>query len=93
VTNQANAVLGEQGPVTLPNGNVAISSDGTISVDGNVVDKLQLAEFPPGTNLTAVGNSTYSAPAGSAVCWSLWRRRSRPSPARMPSRGRTTTTI
>ena len=67
VTSQGNAVLGEQGPVTLPNGSVAISSDGTISVDGSVVDKLQLAEFPPGTNLTAVGNATYSAPSGSAV--------------------------
>jgi flagellar basal-body rod protein FlgF len=67
VTSQGNAVLGEQGPVTLPNGAVAISSDGTISVDGTVVDKLRLAEFPPGTNLTALGNATYAAPAGSAV--------------------------
>jgi flagellar basal-body rod protein FlgF len=67
VTSQGNAVLGEQGPVTLPSGNVAISSDGTISVEGTVVDKLSLAEFPPGTNLTAVGNATYSAPNGSAV--------------------------
>jgi len=66
VTSQGNAVVGEQGPVTMPNGNVAISSDGTISVDGKVVDKLKLAEFPAGTNLTAMGNSTYSAPAGSA---------------------------
>jgi len=66
-TSQGNAVLGQQGPVILPNGNVAISSDGTISVDGNVVDKLRLTEFPPGTNLTAVGNATYSAPPGSAV--------------------------
>jgi flagellar basal-body rod protein FlgF/flagellar basal-body rod protein FlgG len=67
VTSQGNAVLGAQGPVTLPSGNVAISSDGTISVEGAVVDKLQLAEFPPGTNLTAVGNATYSAPGGSAL--------------------------
>jgi len=67
VTSQGSAVLGEQGPVTLPNGAVAISADGTISVDGTVVDKLQLAEFPSGTNLTAVGNASYSAPAGSAV--------------------------
>jgi flagellar basal-body rod protein FlgF len=66
-TSQGNAVFGQQGPVILPNGNVSISSDGTISVDGNVVDKLRLAEFPPETNLTAVGNATYSAPAGSAV--------------------------
>jgi flagellar basal-body rod protein FlgF len=67
VTSQGNAVLGAQGPVTLPSGSVAISSDGTISVDGTVVDQLQLAEFAPGTNLTAMGSATYSAPAGSAV--------------------------
>jgi len=67
VTSDGNAVLGQQGPITLPNGSVAISSDGTISVDGNVVDKLNLAEFPPGTNLTAIGNATYSAPADAAV--------------------------
>jgi flagellar basal-body rod protein FlgF len=67
VTSEGNAVLGQQGPITLPNGNAAISSDGTISVDGNVVDQLNLAEFPPGTSLTAVGNATYSAPAGAAV--------------------------
>ena len=67
VTSQGNAVLGEQGPVIMPNGNVAISSDGTISVNGNVVDKLRLTEFPPGTNLSAMGNATYSAPDGSAV--------------------------
>jgi len=67
MTSQGSAVLGQQGPVTIPNGNVAISSDGTISVEGNVVDKLQLAEFAPGTNLTALGDATYSAPAGAAL--------------------------
>jgi flagellar basal-body rod protein FlgF len=67
VTSQGNAVLGEQGPVILPGGNVAIGPDGTVSVDGSVVDKLRLAEFSPGTNLTAVGNATYSAPQGSAL--------------------------
>jgi flagellar basal-body rod protein FlgF len=67
VTGQGNAVLGEQGPVILPSGNVAISSDGTISVDGVLVDKLRLSEFSPETNLTAVGSATYSAPEGSAL--------------------------
>jgi flagellar basal-body rod protein FlgF/flagellar basal-body rod protein FlgG len=67
VTSQGNAVLGEQGPVVLPTGSVAISSDGTISVDGVLVDKLRLAEFSPQTDLTAVGDATYSAPAGSAL--------------------------
>lgn len=67
VTSQGNAVLGELGPITLPNGDVAISSDGTISVNGTVVDKLRLVEFPAGTDLTAMGNATYAAPPNSAV--------------------------
>lgn len=67
VTSEGNAVLGQQGPITLPNGSVTISSDGTISVNGNVIDKINLAEFPPGTNLTAVGDATYSAPEGAAI--------------------------
>jgi flagellar basal-body rod protein FlgF len=67
VTSQGDAVLGQQGGVTLPTGNVMISPDGTISVDGSVVDQLRLAEFSPQTSLTAVGNATYSAPAGSAL--------------------------
>jgi flagellar basal-body rod protein FlgF len=53
VTTQGDAVLGEQGPVVLPN--------------GNVFDKFRLAEFSPATNLTAVGNATYSAPPNSAL--------------------------
>jgi flagellar basal-body rod protein FlgF len=67
VTSQGNTVLGEQGAIILPTGNLAISSDGTISVDGALVDRLRLAEFSPQTDLTAVGNATYSAPAGSAL--------------------------
>jgi flagellar basal-body rod protein FlgF/flagellar basal-body rod protein FlgG len=67
VSSQGNPVLGELGPITLPTGNVAISSDGTISVEGTVVDKLKVAEFSPATTLTALGDATYSAPAGSAL--------------------------
>jgi flagellar basal-body rod protein FlgF/flagellar basal-body rod protein FlgG len=67
MTSQGNAVLGEQGRITVPNGPVGISSDGTISVNGAVVDKLRLTEFSPSTALTAVGNSTYSAPDGSRL--------------------------
>ena len=67
VTSQGNAVLGAAGPVTLPSGNVAISSDGTISVEGAVVDNCGWRNFRRQTNLTAVGNATYSAPADSAL--------------------------
>ena len=67
VTGQGDAVLGQQGPIILPTGTVAVSSDGTISVDGAVVATLRLAEFSPDTSLQAVGNATYAAPAGCAL--------------------------
>jgi flagellar basal-body rod protein FlgF len=67
MTAQGETVLGEQGPITLPNGAVAVSTDGTVSVDGAVVEKLRLAEFAPNTSLSAMGNTLYSAPDGSAL--------------------------
>lgn len=67
VTAEGDNVLGEQGVLTLPNGAVAVSADGTISVDGAVVAKLRLAEFAPDTSLTAAGNALYSAPDGSTL--------------------------
>ena len=67
VTAEGDAVLGQQGPVELPNGQVAVSSDGTVSVDGAIVDTLRIAEFSPTTSLTAAGNAMYTAPDGSAL--------------------------
>ncbi len=67
VTSQGESVLGQTGAITLPGGSVVISSDGTISVEGNVVDQLRLAEFAPATELTPIGNATYTAPAGAAL--------------------------
>jgi flagellar basal-body rod protein FlgF/flagellar basal-body rod protein FlgG len=67
VTGQGNAVLGEQGPIILPTGAAAVSSDGTVSVNGDVVATLRLAEFAPDTSLRAVGNALYAAPPGSAL--------------------------
>jgi len=67
ITSEGDAVVGEQGPITLPEGVVAVSADGTVSVDGAVVAKLRIAEFSPDTNLTATGSSRYTAPAGTAL--------------------------
>jgi len=67
VTEQGESVLGEQGPITVPNGAVAVSADGTVSVDGAVVAKLRLAEFSPDTSLSALGNALYRAPDGAAL--------------------------
>ncbi len=67
VNSEGDALLGEQGTISLPNGAVAVSSDGTVSVDGAVVAKLRIAEFAPGTPLSATGNALYSAPSNSEL--------------------------
>jgi len=67
VTAQGDPVLGEQGPISLPDGAVTVSGDGTVSVDGAVAATLRLAEFAPETPLTAQGNALYGAPEGSAL--------------------------
>jgi flagellar basal-body rod protein FlgF len=68
-TQDGNLVLAEQGtttvPITLPTGTVSVSPDGTISVDGGLVAKLQVVQFAAGTEITPEGNSNYIAPAGS----------------------------
>jgi flagellar basal-body rod protein FlgF len=61
-TGAGDPVLGEQGPITMPNGPATISADGTISTNGAVAGKLRMVEFVPGSSPVAVGNSYYSAP-------------------------------
>jgi flagellar basal-body rod protein FlgF/flagellar basal-body rod protein FlgG len=67
VTAEGDSVLGQQGPISLPSGTVAIAADGTVSVDGAVAATLRLVEFSSATNLAAAGSSLYSAPDGSAL--------------------------
>ena len=55
VDSQGDGLLGEQGPITLPDGKLNISDDGTVSVDGAIVDKLQVVDFPPGTPIDRSG--------------------------------------
>jgi flagellar basal-body rod protein FlgF/flagellar basal-body rod protein FlgG len=66
LTEEGDAVLGENGPVQLPDGEVSISADGTISVGGAVVTKLKIVEFAPGTPITHSRGSHYSAPLAAA---------------------------
>jgi flagellar basal-body rod protein FlgF/flagellar basal-body rod protein FlgG len=67
VDQQGNAVMGEQGPIVLPNGKLTMSGDGTVSVDGAIVDKLKLVDFAPGTLLVPEGSTQFAAPAGSGI--------------------------
>lgn len=57
-------VLGEKGPITLASGKVSISPDGTISQNGGVLARLKVVGLSAG-QLTAEGNSLYTAPKGS----------------------------
>jgi flagellar basal-body rod protein FlgF/flagellar basal-body rod protein FlgG len=66
LTADSNPVLGQQGPIRLPSGPVSVSDDGTISVAGAVVAKLQLADIDPQA-LTAEGNTYFQAPASAVT--------------------------
>jgi len=57
-------VLGAQGPILLPPGKVAVSANGTISVDGAVTGQLLVVDFPSRAELTPQGAAEFSAPAG-----------------------------
>jgi flagellar basal-body rod protein FlgF/flagellar basal-body rod protein FlgG len=63
VTAQGDLVLGEQGPIQIPNGQLSISADGTISVGGVLVSKLKIADPAPTTQLTAEGKNYFIIPA------------------------------
>ena len=67
VTSSGDAVMGDQGVITMPPGPISISADGTISSNGAVAGKLRVVEFPSGTELTSMGSTYYSAPARAAA--------------------------
>jgi flagellar basal-body rod protein FlgF len=67
VTSTGDAVMGDKGEISLAHGKVSISPDGTISVNGAVTGKLNLVEFPAGTQMTSVGNTYFSAPTGAVA--------------------------
>src|ERR1700690_1782146 len=65
-TPAGDPVLGTDGPITGPQGQLSISPDGTISVNGAVAGKLRVVEFASGAAVTPAGASYYSAPASAA---------------------------
>ncbi|HVO57217.1 MAG TPA: flagellar basal-body rod protein FlgF [Dongiaceae bacterium] len=69
VTEQGDPVLSQQPagrnePIRVPSGKVTVSSDGSITVDGGLVAKLRVDDFPPSTALAPEGASYFVAPAG-----------------------------
>jgi flagellar basal-body rod protein FlgF len=77
VTSEGDLVLGQGGPIklpgvgqigpmTIPQGTISISADGTISVNGSMAGKLSLVEMEPGTQLAPEGTLYFTAPDNSA---------------------------
>jgi flagellar basal-body rod protein FlgF len=61
VTAQGDLVLGEAGPIQIPTGQPTISQDGTVSIDGAIVAKLKVTEFPADTPLLPEGATYFRA--------------------------------
>lgn len=57
VTSTGRRVVGNNGPIQLPDGEVAIEPDGSILVDGQVVDRLRIVEFADMRTIRRYGNN------------------------------------
>lgn len=67
VNQDEDVVLGPNNlPVQVPQGELKIAQDGTVSVAGAVAGNLRLVEFAPGTDLLPEGATNFVAPDGSA---------------------------
>ncbi len=47
ITTSGYPVLGQRGPITLPDGPVSVAEDGSVFVAGKLIDRLRLRTFPP----------------------------------------------
>lgn len=67
VTAAGDTVMGENGPLAIAGQPLAVSADGTVTVNGAIAGRLKVVEFAPGTEMTAAAGTYYIAPAGSVV--------------------------
>jgi len=64
MTPDGYPVLGEGGEITLEAGTVEIDSQGTVYVNGDEIDQLQIVDFENRYDLQKVGNGRFAAPEG-----------------------------
>ncbi|MHB0874961.1 MAG: flagellar hook-basal body protein [Anaerolineae bacterium] len=67
VVGDGYQVLGTNGPITLPEGEVAISEDGRVFVDGQLVQALSLYVFDDPTTAQKAGENLFQATGRQAV--------------------------
>jgi flagellar basal-body rod protein FlgG len=62
VTRGGYKVLGQNGPITLPQGSqIRVDTDGTIQIDGQVIDRFLIVDFPPTSGLSKEGGGLFVA--------------------------------
>lgn len=66
-TDDGALVLGQKGPIQLPEGQVSVSSDGAIKVNDQDVDRLKLARFATGDTVEREGSNRYKSDAKPVV--------------------------
>jgi flagellar basal-body rod protein FlgF len=59
VTRNGDIVLGNHGSIKIQDGSISIETDGTVIIDGGVIDKLIMADFRDPQLLIKEGNSCY----------------------------------
>lgn len=59
VDERGNPVMGEGGPIVLPQGTVEIGADGMVKVNNHAVQRLRLERVAPGTQLQHEGGTQF----------------------------------
>jgi flagellar basal-body rod protein FlgF len=60
MTQDGNLVMGNSGAIALPQGDVKISEDGSISVNGNLTDQLRLTKFGNVSKVSKQGSNLFA---------------------------------
>lgn len=64
VTADGRRVLGTAGPIRVGGGQVTVTEQGDVLVDGRTAGRLRVVAFPAGTELAREGNNRFRAPQG-----------------------------
>lgn len=59
--------LGERGPITVPGADFKVSTDGTVSANGQIIDRLRIERFAPDAELKKMGDTMFSAGGATAI--------------------------
>lgn len=62
VTHNGDPLVGKNGPITLPPGEIVIDNKGNIGVKNVSVDKFRIDQVPKGDNIAKVGDSYWTVP-------------------------------